>query len=110
MAGKAAEKIRCVPEPLYVLLLLFWPKHQEPIGPFQAPGEDIQPQGLCSIREDFLWRNAEAVADQFQGVEPDCGSLCFNSLDGRLCDADLFGEIFLGLASAQHSEILRQIF
>lgn len=41
MAGKAAEKVRRVPEPLYVLLLLIWPKHQEPIGPFQTSGEDM---------------------------------------------------------------------
>ena len=41
MAGKAAEKVRRVPESLYVLLLLTWPKHQETIGLLQTSGEDM---------------------------------------------------------------------
>ena len=57
-----------------------------------------------------MWRNAEAVADQLQGVEPDGGPLLFNGLDGGFCKAKFFGKLGLGFIASERPQIFRQVF
>ena len=85
MAGKAAEKVRRVPEPLYVLLLLIWPKHQEPIGPFQTSGEDMLTgdtgKSLTCVRKNV----GPLCGPTFQPVEKP--GICAKHKPGFLCIA-----------------------
>ena len=81
-----------MPEPLYVCLLVLRRELQIPLGP---PEQVLQHSALHAIHligQEALRGNAEVEADNFQRIKTYGGALSFDGIDGRLCDADLFGK------------------
>ena len=59
------------------------------------PSQVLQHTALHAIHligQEALRGNAEVEADNFQRIKTYGGALSFDGIDGRLCDADLFGK------------------
>ena len=81
-----------MPEPLYVRLLVLRRELQKPIGPPEQVLQHTALHVIHLIGQEDLRGNAEMDADNFQRIEAYGGALSFDGIDGRLCDADLFGK------------------